>query len=367
MHREEFYIPAFELLKIIKSYKFDLRVFDFTIAEISGVLRDYPGEAEKYPDAIGINSLYQVLKEKGCTGPRIIEFLMDIEKKLKKHDITIEYTNLKLDKYYPSSESVKNIKKYKKKQPNAHRKHDLLAIDQILKNRSNRVIYKMDDAKAIFLTSDKRLFEYNYIEYNHQTSVSEVFLDRVLINILWLLNPKVGLPTNSLIQTLSQKIYVNENVWETFFENLNRIAKEGAISASKIAFILNSHLISTILRHYDEEMCEAIDTEFVIKLSDLVFKEDERIKDVYGSIAQTRSKRYKKYLKSSLFAIGVESLILALLIFRPDLPVYFISTVVILSWFGVVFTQMEPIFLNIEKRFYDKILLELQRDASSNL
>ncbi|MBM3253770.1 MAG: hypothetical protein FJZ16_05930, partial [Candidatus Omnitrophica bacterium] len=61
-HFPEMNKPAKELYELLRLYKFELKIFDFTVHEIVDVLNNYPKEQHMYVPGIKVNSIYSNLK-----------------------------------------------------------------------------------------------------------------------------------------------------------------------------------------------------------------------------------------------------------------------------------------------------------------
>ena len=92
------------------------------------------------------------------------------------------------------------MKAYKGDQQLFHQNHDLFAIEKI-KELRRYSIRKIEESKFFFLTSDRKLSRFNYLEMGHQSNgtICEIILDTLLTNILWLKDPRAKLSLKSII------------------------------------------------------------------------------------------------------------------------------------------------------------------------
>lgn len=173
LHTPEFNDPAKELFELLKKWGLELKVFSFTVDEICNVINGYPGQAYRYPTSIRVDTFYSSLKSKGWTKTKTKEFITNIEGTLSTSGIQIEWVrDVDLKNYKLPSDELRNvIGKYKPDQDLFYQNHDLAAIEKI-KELRRRPVRKIEDSGVLFLTSDKRLSRFNFIEMGHRESVT---------------------------------------------------------------------------------------------------------------------------------------------------------------------------------------------------
>jgi len=285
LYELEFDEPAKELFDLLKKYKFDIKVFDFTVGEICRVISGYPGEAYRYPNTVRVDTLYSSLKRKGWTKTDAQEFIMNIENILNEKGIKIEQTGVNLGTYNPANEELRNLmRKCKPLQDLFHQNHDIAAIEKI-KELRRKTARKIEDSKAFFLTSDVRLSRFNFIEMGHKDNgtVCEVILDRLLANILWLKDPSSKPPFKAIITAYSRDLFIKRRVWDRFCEVLKQLRKDGKVDDESISTLFYHNYIEDVLRELDETEVDSITPEFILeKVEEAAkFKEKdvERIKE----------------------------------------------------------------------------------------
>lgn len=268
LHLSEFNDPAKELFFLLRNYGCTPKVFSFTIDEICNVIGGYGKGIGRYPETVTVDTLYSSLKRAGWTKTNAEEFITNIENTLNKKGIEIEWVkNIDLKTYTPKNEKLRNlIGKYKPFQDTFHRNHDLAAIEKIKELRGNPV-RKIEDSKAIFLTSDSRLSKFNFIEMGHKDNgtVCEIILDRLLTNILWLKDPSLDISLKSIIVAHSRNLFIKKNVWDQFYTTLMQLRKEGKIQDENISMLFFHRYIEDVLKEFDEEEVCEITPEFVLK------------------------------------------------------------------------------------------------------
>jgi len=268
--------PAKELFELLKRNKFEIKVFDFTINEIVSVLSNYSREQYMYVRGVRVDSIFSNLKTRGMTTEDVREFIQKIEEKLWDLEIKIEPTDIELKNYKPEKEEYLNgILSYKPLQSEWGRKHDLAAIEKIkeIRNFSPREIER---SKALFLTSDLRLSNFDYLGLGHRVNktIPEVISDRLLTNILWLKNPTIvkTIPLTSIIAIHSRKTFINREIWKRFHENLTKLKEEGNINGKDISMLFYNHHIDSVLLGWDELDVDKITPTLILEERDKMAK-----------------------------------------------------------------------------------------------
>lgn len=265
----EFVKPAKELFNLLKSNEIKLKIFDFTIDEIVSVLRNYIKDQNMYVPGVRVDSIYSNLKSKGWTTEDMQEFIQKIEEKLRDLRINIEPTGIELKSYKPKKvEFISRIMGWKPEQNDRSRNHDLAAIEKIDRIRG-KAVREIESSKALFLTSDLRLSNCNYIEWGHKhnMTVCEVVPDRLLTNILWLKNPTTikDVPLKSIIAIHSKEILVDRRIWKRFYENAKQLKEQNRINDKDLSMIFYNHYIEGVLSKFDESDIDKVTPEFILE------------------------------------------------------------------------------------------------------
>lgn len=281
-HTSEDNKPVKELLDLIKNNGFTIRVFDFTLGEISRVLGLYLSNEYRYPTTVRVDDVCSCLKRKGWTKTQVIEFIQNLESILRDRGIETEWTTIRLKTYEPPDKTLRSlILKYKPDQRLLPQNHDLAAIECIQKYRRHSV-RQIERCKALFLSSDAGLSRFSFTEMGHKDNrtVSEVILDRLLTNILWLKNPSSRLPLKSIIAAHSRSLFVKVRVWEKFYDVLSNLKQEGTIGDEHISMLFYHSYIEDTLIHFEDYETDKITPEFALseieKASRLAEEETEQ-------------------------------------------------------------------------------------------
>ena len=313
LHTPEFNEPAKELFKLLKKERrFELKVFNFTVNEICKVINRYPEEQHLYPTTLMVDSIYSSLKRRGWTKADAKEFIANIENALSKLEIQVELVNeIDFKNYNSSMSELRSLMagdKYKPGQGTFSQSHDLAAIEKIRQLRGHSV-RNIETSKAIFLTSDRRLGKFNFMEMGHRENgtVCEVILDSLLTNILWLKDPSAKISLKSMIAAYSRNLFVKRIVWERFYEILRKVKQEQNVSDEAISMLFYHNYMEGSLREFDETQVDEITPEFVLqeieqaaklKEEESEKKEREFIQQLDEKISEKEQQNNQKWLEN---------------------------------------------------------------------
>lgn len=316
LHEKEFSDAAKELFSLLKSHKFNLSVFSFTIDEICRVMNGYITGGYKYPVSIAVeNSIYSKLKRDGWRDKDVKEFIMSIEGKLEEIGIETEIvTDIDLDNYVASNSLREAIVQRKPTQPLSSQNHDLAAIDKIKALRKHPV-RRLENAKVLFLTSDRGLNRFNFVDMGHGANgtIGEVILDSLLTNILWLSNPEANISLKSIIAAHSHGLFIKREVWLKFYEALKKIRLEEKVDDQAISTLFYDDFVKKELIDFDQSRLDEINEEFALskveKASKLAKADQEKREAEFVSRlteAQTRVEQKEQEFLNKLEAIKVK-------------------------------------------------------------
>lgn len=279
LHYSEQCKPAKELYDLMKGQSnIDLKVFDFTVEEMTNVLKKFHTEQYHYPAGVKIDSIYSSMKANGYQSADVRELLVKLENKLWDLGIKIFPTKIDLNKYeIEPKERRYALEIYKKYQGTREQNHDLAAIE-IIRNLRSGEKKKIEDCSAMFLTSDLKLGKFNYHEDGHKAkmTITEVIPDKLFTNILWLKNPKQknGLHLSSWISLHTRNLFIDRSVWSKFYENLKILRDSKQINDLDISILLYDNHMQEILRETDPSDVSQLEGE---KLLESLYKAKERL------------------------------------------------------------------------------------------
>ncbi|MEK6283250.1 MAG: hypothetical protein AABN95_23075 [Acidobacteriota bacterium] len=263
--------PAQELFNLMKEEgNFDFRVFDFTLHEMTGLLRNYEKEERFFQPHIKVrNSLFASLKAQGWTPAKVREFIVNVETRLwNELAISIAPTEVNLRNYSVSPERRTLLAQYKPNQASREQNHDLAAIDEVRAIRRKEV-KRIEKCQSMFLTSDLKLALFNYIgeEHKENDTISEVIPDRLLTNILWLKNPAANdkFSLDSIIANYSRNLFVDEAIWKQFYKNVAELRSEGSLKDTQVSILLFDRHIQEVLSEYEPEEVREINPQRILE------------------------------------------------------------------------------------------------------
>jgi len=298
---DEFNEPATELLDLLKQAGFIIKAFDFTLNEMSYTLSFFPEEEHRYSQTVNVNSICHRLKRRGWTKTQIAELIANLEEVLTKKGISIEWdTDIELNSFEPKGDGKirSRLAQYKPQYSTLTQNHDLAAIEKIKQYRG-RPVRQIQNCKALFLTSDSGLSRFNYIEMGHKDdrTISEVILDRLLTNILWLRNPNSKLPIKSIVAAHSRSLFIQRRVWERFYEILKSLRQQGKVQDENISMLFYHGYIEDALSPFGDSDADKITEEFTLETIEKAakFREEETTK-----LMKKQEQQFIKQLKKAV-------------------------------------------------------------------
>lgn len=280
MHSKEEFKAAKGLFNLLKKSRFGVYVFDFTISEMRRVIGGYIGYLKKPKFWPHGGSIYKRLECKGWDNLKASEFISDVEKILTDKGIKIEVIpEDKFDMYRKADEHARFVLKQKKsKHPTGAIEHDLAAME-IIKRKRGKKIWEIENSEGFFLTSDRILSKINYEEMRHKQdgTICEILLDRFLVNVLWLKDPRLDFPLETIIAANSRDHFVDQSVWETFYKKLESLYIENKISEDSIIKLFYDDYIVDILSEADDKEISTLTENS--KLNDIIKGAEENFNE----------------------------------------------------------------------------------------
>lgn len=268
-HGDESNTAAKELFELLKSFNFPLKVFDFTVDEMCRVVNGYISNRHRFPRELPVDHIYSVLRKMNWGASDVSDFIGNVEDKIEALGIEIQTTDVNLADYHsPNNEALRS--RIAATKPNDNRglstSHDLAAVDKI-RDLRKRSVRRIEDADAFFLTSDFGLQRVILFGLGHQDSgtLSEVVLDRVLANILWLKNPSLNLPLTTIIATHSRDLLIDRRIWDKFYSVLAKLRAEGTVTEGQIENLFYHNNIANLLHEFSKTDVGRVNDNFVME------------------------------------------------------------------------------------------------------
>lgn len=267
LHTPEKNIAAKELLSLLKSVGFSLKVFDFTVDEAARYITSYIQNSDKYSSAINVDAIYSTLKQQKWGKSDVLGFVSRMEELIEELGIDIDYQfDVNLSSYEEKNSRLRSAISNYKKQVLSSSNHDIAVIEKIRELRKKSV-RRIEDAKVFFLTSDHALQRFDNIELGHKDNgtFAEVILDRVLTSILWVKDTSIEVPVTTVIASHSRDLLINRKVWEKFYSVLQKLNNEGKTTTNSVATLFYHNYIQDSLQNYDESSIDEIDEKLVLE------------------------------------------------------------------------------------------------------
>ncbi|AZR73046.1 hypothetical protein BBF96_06320 [Anoxybacter fermentans] len=245
----------------------------------------------------------------GITPSDIVEIMANLEDTLERYGIQIYPVDKELTDERVEGFDYEKIMKYKTKSyffySYSFYNHDLFAIEIIKKIRGKEVS-KLEKVKAIFLTSDSKLAQYNFIENGHQKrfTISEVILDQLLTNVLWFKNPinNSNLPLHAVISMYANTLFVDDDLGIKFVKKLKKMKEENKLTDDDISIIFYNARVEEELLNLEGRM--DIDEDFIDKIVQKAKVNYEEREDVFrlqqeeNEILKRKNKEVLTYINS---------------------------------------------------------------------
>jgi hypothetical protein len=324
------------LTNFAKEPTIQLKVFDFTLREVVIVLQNYIPNMSNYIPDVKVRSVYSKLKSKGWTRTNLREYLVNIETYLAEKKIQIEPTKIDLNNFILDNPDYRlKMNQYKPNQRPWAQSHDLAAI-KLVKDQRPSLIHNFEKSKALFITSDKKLANYNFIEWGHKIhgTIAEVFPDSVITNILWLKNPQIleDISIETIISMHSKGGIIDNNIWSRFISIVKELRIKENINDKDIALLIyDSRIQDDLVYVKHDELTEdwvqskivrakrELEEEEKSKIEAIQFEAGEQIQEVtnkvFDSVQQAKTKIQKRaYLISKTIVNIICVILLGLLI-----------------------------------------------------
>ena len=273
--------PAIELYENLSFFDFNLCIFDFTLRQLRAVLNSYSPDKVIAIEDPQFPSVYNALKLRGWSKKEVKEYVDKLEATIKEKRIQIIPTEITLADGKPPDDTdlaslfdiygglfEKRKPKYGYQSNHFGKQHDLAAILMIQRIRKNDPV-TINEPRAIFLTSDRKLAEFNQVDMDRPEAgtLPEVLLDTGLTTLLWVLlkgRADIKFSLETIIAAYSRNLFINRVVWEKFQAVFKQVVEHEGIDVKTIPnmFYVN---IQNILNEYSDENINLITHSFVEK------------------------------------------------------------------------------------------------------
>ena len=269
-------VAAHELARLMQTEGFAMRTFGFVVDETRNVLLRYARSQGAVPGNHDPESVYVQLRVRGVTQSDALEMAANLANDLKSAGIQVEASaSFDLGTFMPRNatvfESLVRAKAAGRPDPDldsieASARVDMAAIEAIAAKRRGSVA-KLEEARYIFLTRDKRLATFNRTGMGHQAAgtIPEVLLDGVLTNMLWLKNPALDVSLESIIALHSDDLLKYDALWVRFSDVVARLRTQGRMELADASALLTEQAVVGIMEERPDLSLEDVDDEMVLE------------------------------------------------------------------------------------------------------
>ncbi len=266
---EELVGAAKEMMNLLRTARCAVKVFPFTVDEICSFLGAYSShEGDYYADVV-VRSAYSAMRTAGVRRSDVQDAVVRMPELIREAGIeTLAESAVDLATSAAADPRIGQVvRRYKPGVPRPILKHDVAAIEAVQRLRGGRRARKLQDAKAVFLSSDVRLSRASFEGLQHKSrgTVAEVVHDGVLASILWLRSPGANPPLKSIVAAHSKNLFVDRRVWERFLEVVQSLREQGEVHDDDLADLLYRDYIAVVLMDIDVAQVQRVDKQFVLE------------------------------------------------------------------------------------------------------
>jgi len=238
LHRDPVNRAAGQLAELLLSEGCSLRVFDFTIQQMVGVLNWAANSLDLFPPDLPIDGIAAQARRLGWRETDLRVLIANLEDELRKLNISI---GPPLQPVPVSASLVEKLRRYKPDAPLASLQHDLQMIEQIRQRRRGGH-RNLADVRFAVLSSDTRLANFNLKEMEHQSrsTIPEILTDTVLGGVLWMRNRDRAsdLPLSQIIAANSSTLLIDRGLWLEILRQAEGLKDKGLISSRDLEILL---------------------------------------------------------------------------------------------------------------------------------
>lgn len=296
LHGPQIRTPIIELFNETIYFDFKPKIFDFTLQQIRNVLQNY--SEDKVSDEITENelkegSVYEILKHEWKWGKKHVKDYADnLENILQDKGIEIYDTGLNLINNHPPGDNqlaelfdiygelfAKRKFKYPSNSNSFGKQHDIAAIKMIQDLRGGPVIF--DNPKAFFLTSDRKLVEFNQYDMirEEKGTLPEVVLDTRFESMLWVLGKgksNINFSIDTIVAAYSKNPLIKSKVWERFLVIFKKMMDDDNINPANLPHLFYAN-IGNMLNEFSDKNISGLTKGFVqTRISESQKREDSQ-------------------------------------------------------------------------------------------
>jgi len=228
-----------ELLELLYKTGADLICFSHTVDEIRGALDACAARINsgRLRDAYGPSIEYFV--QKNSTSSDIYLYSSQIEKNLKKLHIEVKDKPVYIKEYVIGEKELEVYLKdqmqfYQPPEKQNALQRDVDSLSAIMRFRKGQSFYRIENCRAIFVTTNKTLIRTSYEFFNkdYLGSIGACISDQALTTLLWLKMPDdlPELPRKIIIADCYAFTQPSDRLWNAYLQEINKLEKDNRIS-----------------------------------------------------------------------------------------------------------------------------------------
>lgn len=295
---EEEFESIAELVSLVKRLEGKVAVFEHTAAELEIVLK---GTADNIENPRATGRVVREMRRLGLKKGDVTLKLGNYERALKDLGINIERTPEYREDFQISEEQLElEIEDHLSYRHPRAREFDVNSIRSIFALRRGLTPRRLEDAKAVFVTSNSALsraaFKFGKA-HNSAKEVSVIITDFSLANVAWLKSPMdaPSLPLKETLAACYAAIEPHPKLWEKYLNELERLEEQGTLSADDHALLRVSDVAERALMDLtlgDEEMLRDDSVSSIVKRvkEDLASEHAEKVEKEKSAHDTTRRK-----------------------------------------------------------------------------
>ncbi|HHD2737780.1 TPA: hypothetical protein ACOTGN_001388 [Clostridium perfringens] len=296
-----------ELLKLIYENNINARCFRHTIDEVIGILTAcaHKIDSKNRTKAYGPSIDYFI--EEGKSKSDIMLMINTIEDDLSRLNIKIEDVPQYNNRCYIDEEGLKeSLKKNIQYSNDEALERDIKSISAITRLRSGRTTIKIEESRAIFVTTNFKLVKEvnSYLNIDEElTGIMPIISDYALTNLLWLKKPLVAknLSKQRLIAECYAASQPDEILWGKYINEIDNLKNKGHISEEESCYFKYAPAIKEICMDItegkSEVVCEGTVKQIMDRARELISKEtEERLNSEMKKVEMEKEISDKKVL-----------------------------------------------------------------------
>lgn len=195
------------------------------------------------------NRVLTHIRENGLQGSDIALIQNNLREQLKDYGIQTQRTPKYEARYQIDENTFQKVLEASSKYPNPNaRSTDINSVRSIYVLRANRRPRRLEEAKAVLVTSNWRFAKESYRfgrQFEESKEVSPVITEFSLGNIAWLKSPLEinDLPKLELMASCYAIMEPSRKFWEKFLVEAEKLKNAGRISSDDHAFLRSDHRV----------------------------------------------------------------------------------------------------------------------------